>query len=94
MGSMRMDIWAAYRILANQSYRARFSYLPAPKVVHRKSHEIEMPRIINPVPFEWETIEAEFTLFWVSQVTHASFNTYQSPLSKLHDGVFQVMVIR
>jgi hypothetical protein len=42
----------------------------------------------------WVTVEDDFVLFWVSQVTHAGEQMYQSPPCKLNDGIFQIFVVR
>ena len=46
------------------------------------------------VPSNWVTMEEDFVLFWASQVTHAGTATFQSPATRLQDGVFNIMVIR
>jgi len=95
MGVLRNDVWAAYRILVNRSYRARFSYLPPPpQQADNGGVAASLPPLDEPVPEGWTTIEGDFVLFWASQVTHAAHNTFQSPLSQLQDGLFRIMVVR
>jgi len=94
MGVLRNDVWAAYRILVNRSYRARFSYLPPPPQSDHGGVAASLPPLDEPVPEGWTTIEGDFVLFWASQVTHAAHNTFQSPLSQLQDGLFRIMVVR
>ena len=104
MGVARNDVWAAYRILINRSYRAKFSYLPPS--VNNDAGAVSLPSLHEPVPKIWKTIEGDFLLFWASQVTHAAYNTFQSPLthaayntfqsplSQMQDGLFRIMVVR
>mmetsp|Transcript_18581 Transcript_18581/g.40242 ORF Transcript_18581/g.40242 Transcript_18581/m.40242 type:complete len:716 (-) Transcript_18581:49-2196(-) len=97
LGSLRNDIWAAYRIIANRSYKAKFSYLPQSAVEDTAtSKAVTLPPLGDPVPTSkgWKTIEGDFILFWASQVTHAAYNTFQSPLSQMQDGLFRIMVVR
>ena len=92
MGVARNDVWAAYRILINRSYQAKFSYLP--RSASGNAGSITLTSLNEPVPKTWKTIEGEFLLFWASQVTHAAYNTFQSPLSQMQDGLFRIMVVR
>ena len=90
VGEMRFDIWAALRILWLRLYRGKFSYLKPDKA----AASITMPALNDPVPSDWETIEDDFVLFWASHVSHASMNNFQSPNSRMDDGVFQICIIR
>jgi sphingosine kinase len=92
LGEVRFDIWGVMRILWLRRYKARFSFLKPDKNVSIDS--IAMPALSDPVPSNWETMEDDFILFWASNVSHASMNNFQSPNSKLDDGVFQVFIIR
>jgi len=100
LGKYRTDVWAVWRILTLRKYGARFSYLPPQKVdkIPENNDDIPdslMPPLSEPVPSDWVTIESDsFYLFWASQVTHASSDVYNSPNSKLQDGLFRIMVIR
>jgi sphingosine kinase len=93
MGSLRFDIWAVWRVIALRKYRARFSYLPA-TAQNSKAVISDMPALNDPVPKDWVTSEDDFYLFWASQVTHASENTFHAPPCKLQDGVFQILIVR
>jgi hypothetical protein len=93
MGSLRFDIWAVWRVIALRKYHARFSYLPA-TAQNSKAVISDMPALNDPVPKDWVTSEDDFYLFWASQVTHASENTFHAPPCKLQDGVFQILIVR
>lgn len=92
MGVARNDVWAAYRILLNRSYKARFLYLPPS--AGAVGEAVKLPPLTGPLPTQWKTIDGDFVLFWASQVTHAAYNTFQSPLSQMQDGLFRIMVVR
>ena len=92
IGSFRMELWSAWRCLNLKTYHGIFSYLPpssAPSLTYDKS--VLEDSDLTP---EWKTIKDEFILFWVSQVTHASYNVHNSPSSKLNDGLFKALIIR
>ena len=93
MGVARNDVWAAYRILLNRSYKARFSYL-LPSAETQAGRAVTLPPLTDPLQAQWKTLEGDFILFWASQVTHAAYNTFQSPLSQMQDGLFRIMVVR
>ena len=94
MGVLRNDIWAVWRILNLRTYRAKFSYLPLEKKKPTEQIENVLPAFNDAVPSNWVTMEEDFILFWASQVTHAASNLFQSPQSKLQDGIFNILVIR
>ncbi|EED95075.1 sphingosine kinase [Thalassiosira pseudonana CCMP1335] len=88
LGPIRSDIWAVYRgILCRKKYRARFSYLPP----NTKS---TVPKIEEYLPKEWVTIEDDFIVFWVCNVSHASYNMYNCPMAKMNDGLFHILIVR
>jgi sphingosine kinase len=97
LGVLRNDIWGAWRVINLRTYKAKFSYLPA-KETHSNtidtSISYECPNLSDEVPSDWVTIEDDFILFWASQVTHASHNIFQSPTSKLDDGLFRIWIVR
>ena len=91
MGILRNDIWAVWRLICLRSYRARFSYVP-----NTSSFDVEKDflELNEKVPSNWITIKDDFIMFWASQVSHASTTTFQSPHSKLQDGLFTILIIR
>ena len=91
-GFLRMDIWGVVRVLFLRKYRAKFSYLPPTE----DKKKVIMPPLSTPLSENegWVTEEDDFVLFWVSQVTHAGEQMFQSPSCKMNDGVFQIFVVR
>lgn len=91
LGSLRFDIWGLWRVLKLKKYRAKFSYLPK-----QDAQSSNMPALDQPLPSNdnWVSMEDDFILFWTSHVTHAAENTFNSPMSRLDDGVFQILVVR
>lgn len=93
LGSLRQDIYALWRMIFLRRYPCRFSYLPS---------DTKMPKekIVPPLDESlkenenWVTIEDDFILFWPGQVSHAAYNSCNSPKSKLNDGIFRVLLIR
>jgi sphingosine kinase len=53
-----------------------------------------LPKITDPTPSEWKVIEDDIILIWVCQTTHTSYDVFSSPLSKLNDGLFHILLIR
>jgi len=104
IGGLRVDLWAVWRVINLRKYRARFSYLPPPSKSDETDNQSEekkegnidgvLPLPTEDIPTNWKTIEDDFILVWCHQVTHAGSNAHSSPMSKLQDGVFQVMIIR
>jgi len=98
LGAIRTDIWAVYRgILFPKKYRARFTYLPPPSNKTRNdsaSTKIDLPKFDEPLPKDWVTIEDDLSVFWVCNTTHASYNVFTCPMSKMNDGVFYVLIVR
>jgi sphingosine kinase len=89
---LRQDVWAVYRgILFPKVYRARFSYLP-PGSAGKKT--ITMPEFDKPLPEDWVTIEDDFKVFWVSNVSHPAYNMHLCPMSKMNDGLFHIVIVR
>lgn len=101
LGTLRSDIWAVYRgVLFPRRYRARFSYLP-PRVNGNNSDEVcekdssfDMPKFGEEVPEGWVSVEDDFTVFWACQTSHASYNMFNCPMSKINDGLFHILVVR
>jgi sphingosine kinase len=87
LGSLRMDVWAVWRVLSLRTYRAKFSYIPAGKYV-------EVPPLEKPLSEDWVTEVNEFILFWASHVTHAAERTFHSPNCKPGEGVFTIFIVR
>ena len=99
LGILRNDIWAVYRIINLRTYRGRFSYLPAKQRSiddNSNQREVTLPLLSENIPSnsDWLTIEDDFILFWACQVSHAASNTFNSPDSKLDDGLFRILVVR
>ena len=97
LGALRTDIWAVYRgILFPKKYRARFSYLPLSNKTNNgsASTKIDLPKLNEPLSKDWVTIEDDFSVFWVCNTTHASYNVFTCPMSKMNDGVFHVLIVR
>ena len=97
LGPVRSDIWAVYRgVLCRRRYHARFSYLPPNNDDTALSgKEVEMPTLGNkPLPSGWKSIEDDFLVFWVCNTSHAAYNMYTCPMSKMNDGLFHVLVVR
>ena len=96
LGATRTDIWAVYRgILFPKRYRARFSYLPPPPNFNITSMtKIDMPKFTEPLPEDWVTIDDDIRVFWVCNTTHASYNVFTCPMSKMNDGLFHVLIVR
>lgn len=94
LGEPRVDIWAVWRVLCLRKYRGRLSYLPANQVADKSQSLPKMPSLDEPIPSDWVTVEDDFALLWVSQVTHAAMHTYQAPQSTMNDGVFHIMMVR
>jgi len=91
-GLESFDGWKAISI---RTYRAKFSYLAADHLKHireiiQKFPPLEQEKLDN----NWITIEANFVLLWISQISHAVCNIIQSPQSKPSDGIFRVMMVR
>lgn len=91
MGILRNDIWAVWRLICLRTYRAKFSYVPN---ISSFDAEKDFPKLNENVPSDWITIEDDVIMFWASQVSHASTTTFQSPHSKLQDGLFTILIIR
>lgn len=99
LGAIRTDVWAVYRgILFPKKYRARFSYLPTSKTEDNNgsvsSTTVVLPKVDEALPKDWVTIEDDFSVFWVCNTTHASYNVFTCPMSKMNDGVFYVLIVR
>lgn len=96
LGAIRTDVWAVYRgILFPKRYRARFSYLPCKSTNSENvSTKVELPEVDEALPKDWVTIEDDFRVFWVCNTTHASYNIFTCPMSKMNDGVFYVLIVR
>jgi sphingosine kinase len=90
LGSIRLEIWAVFCVARMRSYPARLSYLPK----SQENAEFNMPSLSDPVPADWKVVEDDILLLWSSQVTHASESHYHSPPSHIHDGVFQILLVR
>jgi sphingosine kinase len=92
LGSLRMDVWAVWRMLNLRKYKAKFSYLPPTK----KKTEVVLPALDEPLPVDegWVSIEDDFILFWVSQVTHAGEQYFHAPNCKIDDGIFNIFIVR
>jgi sphingosine kinase len=92
LGSLRMDIYAVWRMTSLRKYHARLTY-------HVGGGEsgavVEMPELKEPLlgP-EWKVIEDDFVTLWVCQTTHASYDIMSSPHSKMNDGKFHILVLR
>lgn len=92
LGTFRLDLWGAYLGIKLRSYPVKLSYLPPPS---DKTHGMgNLPALDEPIPKDWVTIEDDIVLIWASQVSHAASHIESSPSSRLHDGVFQIMMIR
>lgn len=95
LGSLRMDLWAAWRILALRTYNVRLSYLPPPT---KNRVDIEKAAstllLCDPIPSEWQVIEDEVINIWACQTSHTSYNVFTSPSSTLDDGLFYIIFIR
>jgi diacylglycerol kinase family enzyme len=93
VGSLRFDLWAVWCVLHLKKYRAKLSYLPA-----KSKTDTIMPTLGEPIDSgknkDWVTEEDDFLLFWAAHVSHAAEKTYNSPQSRLDDGVFQILVVR
>ena len=55
---------------------------------------IDMPKFNGPLPENWVTIEDDFRVIWVCNTTHASYNVFSCPISKMNDGLFHVLIVR
>lgn len=89
LGPFRFDIWGLWCTIKMKKYRAKFSYLPG------KHSKVNMPNSLSDqVPGDWVTEEDEFLVFWASHVSHAAEKTHNSPMSRLDDGVFHILVVR
>eukprot|EP00934_Nitzschia_sp_Nitz4_P008710 Nitzschia sp. Nitz4//scaffold3_size479765//220203//221882//NITZ4_000094-RA/size479765-augustus-gene-1.599-mRNA-1//-1//CDS//3329550740//8700//frame0 len=91
LGWLRMDVYSVWRVLNLRSYRAKLTYLKpeSPRLT-------ELPALTEPLPEEqgWETMEAEFCLFWTSQVTHAGEALFNHPQCKPDDGLFHIFIVK
>jgi diacylglycerol kinase family enzyme len=100
LGYLRIIIWTVWRLLALRTYKVRLSYLPppVPKTSTTSSTIVAnlppLPKITDPTPSEWKVIEDDIILIWVCQTTHTSYDVFSSPLSKLNDGLFHILLIR
>jgi diacylglycerol kinase family enzyme len=95
LGSLRQGIWAVYRgILFPKVYRARFSYLPPECAGREGNNFVTMPEFGKPLPSDWVTIEDDFKVFWVSNVSHPAYNMHLCPMSKMNDGLFHIVIVR
>jgi sphingosine kinase len=92
-GALRFDLWAVYSILRFKGYKAKLSYLPPDK--DDKKEDSALPSLANDLDAsKWISEEDDFLLLWASHVSDAAENAYHCPLSKLDDGIFQILVIR
>jgi sphingosine kinase len=90
MGEPRVDIWGVWCILRLRKYRGRLSYLSRRDV----KMPIVMPALGEPLADDWQVIEDDIILLWVSLVPNSSMNVINSPDSRLDDGVFRIMLVR
>jgi hypothetical protein len=102
LGAARLDLWAVWRIVSLRRYKAKLSYLPPPTTT-LAALESQLPPLDQSIPpssssspssSSWVTLEDDFIVFWVSQVSHAAEETYQAPQAQLQDGVFTIFFIR
>jgi len=98
LGPLRTDLWAVYRgILFRRRHRARFSYLPPGKTSGGSSGEggdAVMPKLGQPSPEGWVSLEEDFIVFWVCNTSHTGYNIFTCPMAKMNDGLFHVLVVR
>lgn len=91
MGWIRMEIYSAWRVLNLRSYRAKLSYLPptATKLT-------QLPPLSKPLDKAdgWITVDDDFCLLWVSQVTRAGEAMLNHPQCKPDDGLFHIFLVR
>ena len=95
LGPLRMDLWAAWRILALRTYNVRLSYLSPPTKGREDIEKASSTLLLSdPIPSDWQVIEDEVINIWACQTSHTSYNVFSSPSSTLADGLFYIIFIR
>jgi diacylglycerol kinase family enzyme len=51
-------------------------------------------KVTDPMPSSWTVIEADFVLFWASQVTHPGKSTFLCPSLTFGNGTITIMMVR
>ncbi|MBK4732650.1 diacylglycerol kinase [Oxynema sp. CENA135] len=92
LGSLRTDLYAIWQIFKLPTYRARFSFLPYDRanLLTQNSFKNCQDREQK----DWQTIEAEFIVFWAMNVPWSAYNLKPAPLAHLSDGAIDVVAIR
>lgn len=90
LGSLRHTIQALICILRGQTYKGRFSFLPAHNLRFPSSN-ITVPTAQNS---SWQVIEDDFVLFWAMNIKWAAHDMKMAPHAALCDGAIDVIVIR
>ena len=57
-----------------------------------QSH-VTLPKLDEPVPSSWKTIEGEFVMIYSGHVTHMASDCFLAPNSKLNDAVIWLVIL-
>ena len=98
---MRAYILVAMRILLPKYYRVKVSYLPLsldahgqPIPVSPKEPPLSLPRLSEPVPPSWVSIEDNFYLVYASNLSLLDPMTLLAPDSRVDDGIIYLVLVR
>lgn len=98
---MRAYILAAMRILIPKYYHVRVSYLPLsldadglPVPISAKEPPLRLPRLSEPVPSSWVSIEDNFYLVYATNLSLLDPMTLLAPASRVDDGVIYLVLVR
>ena len=101
LGWMRAYILVAMRILLPKYYRVKVSYLPLsldahgqPIPVPPKEPPLSLPRLSEPVPPSWVSIEDNFYLVYASNLSLLDPMTLLAPDSRVDDGIIYLVLVR
>lgn len=90
LGNFRFTLGALYNLIFMQSYYGTLYYLPEDSNINNLIDNFD--QLIN-MDVCWEKIESNFLFFWACNTSHASSETFSSPLSKKDDGFIHIIYI-
>ena len=89
IGNFRFILGALYNLIFMQSYKGTLYYLPEENNINNLITSFD--QLINTESVK--KIDSEFVFFWACSTSHASSETFSSPLSKKDDGYMHIMYI-
>jgi len=89
LGNFRFTLGALYNLIFMQSYKGTLYYLPEESNINNLITSFD--QLINTECVK--KIDSEFVFFWACSTSHASAETFSSPLSKKDDGYMHVIYI-